>query len=84
MDVVPEPGPARVFDRREAAADALGPLEAQRLQAGAAEGGLEDEAVMPRPQDDAVVRGYLVILTERSRNSLVYVVLTSKGLSMPT
>lgn len=71
MDVVAEAGPARVLDRRQAAADPLGALQAQRLQAGAPEVGLEDEAVMPRPQDDAVVRGYLVILTERSRNSLV-------------
>jgi hypothetical protein len=31
MDVVPEAGPARVFDGGEAAADALGALEAQRL-----------------------------------------------------
>jgi hypothetical protein len=35
VDVVPEAWPARVFDRREAAADALGALEAQRLEAGA-------------------------------------------------
>ena len=83
-----EPGPARIFDRREAPADALGALDAQGLEAGAAEIGLEDEAVVPGPQDDAVVvaqSGGLtsVILIDLSRNALVYVLFTSKGLSMP-
>ena len=83
-----EPGPARVFDRGEPAADSPGALEAQRLQAGAAEVRLEDERIVARPQDDAVVgaqSGGLtsVILIDLSRNSFVYVVFTSNGLSMP-
>lgn len=88
MEVVLEARPARLFDGGEAAADALGALEAQRLQARAPEIRLEDEAVVPRPQDDAVVvaqSGGLtsVILIDLSRNSFVYVVFTSKGFSMP-
>jgi hypothetical protein len=76
VDVVLEPRPARVFHGREPAADALGALEAQRLQPGAAEVGLEDEAVVPRPQDDAVVRAQSggltsVILIDLSRNWFV-------------
>ena len=88
MDVVPEARPARVFDRGEAAADALGALEAQRLETRPPEVGLQDEAVMPRPEDDAVVvaqNGGLIsgILIDLFRNSLVYVLFTSKGLSTP-
>jgi hypothetical protein len=76
VDVVLEPGPARVFGGGKPAADALGALEAQRLQAGAAEIGLEDKPVVARPQDDAVVgaqSGGLtsVILIDLSRNSFV-------------
>ena len=88
MDVVLEAGPARIFDARQAAADALGALEAQGLETGPPQVGLEDEAVMPRPQDDAVVRdqnGDLIsgILIDLFRNSFVYVVFTSNGLSTP-
>jgi hypothetical protein len=36
VEVVAETRPARVFDRRQAAADARGALEAQRLEARAA------------------------------------------------
>jgi hypothetical protein len=49
VDVVLEPGPARVFDGRQPATDALGALEAQRPQTGAAEIGLEDKPVVARP-----------------------------------
>ena len=56
VDVVAIAGPARVFHRREAAADRVAALEAQRLEPGAPEISLEDEAVVPRPQEDAVVR----------------------------
>src|SRR5688572_5878541 len=49
VDVVAVTGPARVFDRGEAAADRVAALKAQRLQPGAPEVGLEDEAVVPRP-----------------------------------
>ena len=83
-----ETGPARVFEGGEAAAGSPGAFDAQRSQARAAEVRLEDERVMTRPQDDAVVgaqSGGLtsVILIDLSRNSLVYVVFTSNGLSMP-
>jgi len=56
VDVVAVTRPARVFDRGEAAADRVAALKAQRLQPGAPEVDLEDEAVVPRPQEDAVVR----------------------------
>ena len=68
-------GPARVFERREAAADGVAALEAQRLEAGAPEVSLEDEAVVPRPQEDAVVRLQSplmgAILIDLSRKALV-------------
>src|SRR2546430_1511810 len=56
VDVVAVAGPARVFERREAAADSVAALEADRLEPGAPEVSLEDEAVVPRPQQNAVVR----------------------------
>jgi len=75
VDVVAVAGPARVFDRGEAAADGFAALEAERLQARPAEIGLEDEAVVPRPQENAVVRLQSVrtafILIDLSRKALV-------------
>jgi hypothetical protein len=76
MDVVLEAGPARILERREAAADPLGALQAQGLETRPAEVSLQDQAVMPRPQDDAVVRGQngdLIsgILIDLLRNSFV-------------
>jgi hypothetical protein len=56
VDVVPVARPAGVLDRGEAAADRVAALEAQRFQPGAPEIRLKDEAVVPRPQEDAVVR----------------------------
>ena len=87
MDVVAVARPARVFGRGEAAADRAAALEAQRLQAGAAEVGLQDEAVMPRPEENAVVRQCgltAFILIDLSRKSFVYVLFTSNALSTPT
>jgi hypothetical protein len=55
VDVVAVAGPARVFDRRETAADARGPVDTKRFQPGAAEISLEDEAVVSRAEEDAVV-----------------------------
>jgi hypothetical protein len=88
VDVVPVARPARVFDRGEAAADRRASLEAQCLQPGAAEVGLQHEAVVPRAEKNAVVRAQskgltATILTDLSRNSFVYTVFTSNGLSMP-
>ena len=85
---MPEAGPARVFDRGETAADSLGALEAQRLEPRPPEVGLQDEAIVACPEDDAVVvaqNGGLIsgILIDLLRNSLVYVLFTSKGLSIP-
>ena len=75
VDVVAVAGPARVFERREAAADGVAALEAQRLEPGAPEVSLEDEAVVPRPQEDAVVRLQSplmgAILIDLSRKALV-------------
>jgi hypothetical protein len=76
VDVVLEAGPARIFRRREPAADALGALEAQRLQPGAAEIRQQDEAVVAGAEDDGIVRAQSggltsVILIDLSRNSLV-------------
>ncbi len=87
VDVVAVTRPARVFDGGEPAADRLAALEAQRLQPGTPEVGLEDEAVVPRPQEYAVVGQRPLtafILIDLSRNSFVYVAFTSKGLSTPT
>ena len=87
MDVVPVARPARILDRREAAADLGRALEAEGAQARAPEIRLEDEAVVARPQDDAVVSRQSActgfILIDLSRNSLVYVVFTSYGFSRP-
>ena len=76
-----------MLDGGEAAADRAAALEAKRLQPGAAEVGLQDEAVVPRPQQNAVVRAQSArtafILIDLSRKSFVYVLFTSNGLSMP-
>lgn len=51
MDVVPVARPARILDRAEAAADAIAALQAEGLEPRPAQVGLEDEAVVPRPQE---------------------------------
>ena len=89
VDVVPVSRPARLLDRGEAAADPGGALEAERPEAGPPEIRLEDEAVVARPEDDAVVRAQSLsatgfILIDLSRNAFVYTVFTSNGWSMPT
>ena len=88
VDVVPVARPARVLDGREAAADRAAALEAERLQPRATQVRLEDEAVVPRPKQNAVVRAQSArtafILIDLSRNSFVYVLFTSNGLSTPT
>jgi len=75
VDVVPVARPARMLDGREAAADPRTALEADGLETGAPEVGLQDEAVVPRPQQNAVVRRQSpftgIILTDLSRNSFV-------------
>jgi hypothetical protein len=75
MDVVPEARPARLLDGAEAAADLVAALEANGLQPGAREVRLEDEAVVPRPQEDDVVRvqsaRIAFILIDLSRKALV-------------
>ena len=87
MDVVPVARPARVLDRAETAACDVAALEADRLEARPPEVRLEDEAVVPRPQEDAVVIAQCgltaFILIDLSRNSLVYALLMSYGFSMP-
>ena len=55
MDVVEEAREARVFDGREAAARHVAPLEAEHLEPGPAEVGLQDEAVVTGAEDDPVV-----------------------------
>ena len=88
VDVVPVTRPAWIFESGETAADRAASLEAQRLQPGAAEVRLQDEAVVPRAEKNAVVRVQSkgltgTILIDLSRNSFVYTAFTSKGLSMP-
>src|SRR5436309_3125714 len=74
MDVVPVAGPARIFDRRESAADRAAPLEAHGLQPRAPEVRLQHEAVVPRAEkNDVVAQSPFTgtILIDLSRNSLV-------------
>ena len=75
VDVVPVARPARMLDGHEAAAAPRTALEADGLETGAPEVGLEDKAVMPRPQENAVVRLQSpftgTILIDLSRKALV-------------
>ena len=57
VGVVQEAGMARVFQRAQSAARDRPAIDRQRLQAGLAEIGLQDEAVVPGAEDDAVIGG---------------------------
>ena len=52
---MPEPGVKRVLDSRQAAAGDRQALQAEGLEARAAQVGLEDQAVVARPQDDPII-----------------------------
>ena len=75
MRVVPVSRPARILDGGKAASYGRAALEAERPEAGPAEIGLQDEAVVPRPEEYYVVRGQSAltafILTDLSRKALV-------------
>ena len=57
VGVVQEAGMARVFQRAQSAARDRTAIDRQRLEAGLAEIGLQDEAVVPGTEDDRVVGG---------------------------
>ena len=58
MGIVAEAGAPRVFDRAQAAAGGRTALDRQRLEPRLAEIGLQDEAVVPGAENDAVVSGH--------------------------
>ena len=57
VGVVQEAGMARVFQRAQSAARDRAAIDRQRLEAGLAEIGLQDEAVVSGTEDDGVVGG---------------------------
>ena len=75
MDVVPVARPARIHDSRKAAADRGAALKAKGLEPSAPEIRLQDEAVVPRAEENAVVRAQsfriTFILIDLSRKALV-------------
>ena len=58
MGIVQEPGMQRVLDSRQAAAGNRQALQAEGLEARAAQVGLEDQAVVARSQDDPIIAGF--------------------------
>jgi hypothetical protein len=55
VGVVQEAGMTRVFQGAQSAASDRPAIDRQRFQPGLAEIGLQDESVVPGPEDDAVM-----------------------------
>src|SRR5438105_4554250 len=55
MRIVPEARASRIFDRGQSAPRPLRPIQAQHLEPVAGQVGVQDQGVVPRAQDDAIV-----------------------------